>query len=353
MKSTLSAVITVGDAMIRNSSMPSSVLRCCFPAGILVIALLAGSQILAAQTCSSGPELDSATKTAINSAATQYFNMSKNGDVAGLKSNAIPAIAGDFSSIEQAVVTNKQYFAGGQPTITGTYLLDASQSKAPLARADFYCGIYNSPDRVGFSIPNLPPGRYAVAIQKVNGKDPITLSLVLQDVGGAWKLAGYYPRLDAIGGHDGDWYLTKAREFKAKGDVHDAWFYYLTAWDLTAPVNFMGTPQFDKIATEMQSARPSDMPSQNAPLSLSANGKVFKVTELAAVPVDNKLDLRIRYENANANNSGIAFQDNMAVIKAVVAKYPELREAFDSIIARAVDSSGQEYGTLLPVKEIK
>ena len=183
--------------------------------------------------------------------------------------------------------------------------------------------------------------------------DPITLSLVLQDVGGAWKLAGYYPRLDAIGGHDGDWYLTKAREFKAKGDVHDAWFYYLTAWDLTAPVNFMGTPQLDKIATEMQSARPSDMPSQNAPLSLSANGKVFKVTELAAVPVDNKLDLRIRYENANANNSGIAFQDNMAVIKAVVAKYPELREAFDSIIARAVDSSGQEYGTLLPVKEIK
>ena len=129
-----------------------------------------------------------------------------------------------------------------RPTISGTYLLDASQSKAPLARADFYCGIYNSPDRVGFSIPNLPPGRYAVVIQKVNGKDPITLSLVLQDVGGAWKLAGYYPRLDAIGGHDGDWYLTKAREFKAKGDVHDAWFYYLTAWDLTAPVNFMGTP---------------------------------------------------------------------------------------------------------------
>ena len=58
--------------------------------------------------------------------------------------------------------------------------------------------------------------------------------------------------------------------------------------------------------------------------------KSFKVTDLAAVPVDNKLDLRIRYENPDANNSGIAFKDNMAVIKAVVAKYPELREAFDS-----------------------
>jgi hypothetical protein len=72
-----------------------------------------------------------------------------------------------------------------------------------------------------------------------------------------------------------------------------------------------------------------------------------------AVPVDNKLDLRVLYENANANNSGLAFQDNMAVIKAIVAKYPEVREAFDSIIARAVDSSGHEYGSLLPMKEIK
>ncbi len=115
----------------------------------------------------------------------------------------------------------------------------------------------------------------------------------------------------------------------------------------------MSTPQLDKLSTEMSSARPGDLPSQSAPLSLSANGKTYQITELVAVPVDNKLDLRVRYTNANAGNSAIAFQDNMAVIKAIVAKYPELRDAFDSIVARAVDNSGQEYGTLLPVKEIK
>lgn len=339
--------------MIRMLQLSSSLDRCRLRFGILAIVVLAGSHTLTAQSCSSGADLDASSKTSIDTAATRYLDMSKNGDVAGLKANAIPAITGDFSAIEQAVVTNKPYFAAGQATVTGTYLLDASQNKAPLQRADFYCGIYNSSDRVGFSIPNLPPGRYAIAIQKVSGKDPITLTLILQDVGGAWKLAGYYPRLDAIGGHDGDWYLTKAREFKAKGQLHNAWFYYLTAWDLTAPVNFMSTPQLDKIASEMQSARPADMPSDSSPLSLSANGKVFKVTELAAVPVDNSLDLRIRYENSAANNSGVAFQDNMAVIKAIVAKYPELRDGFDAVIARAVDSSGHEYGSLLPVKEIK
>src|SRR5271157_2293526 len=89
------------------------------------------------------------------------------------------------------------------------------------------------------------PGRYAIVMQKIDGKDPITLTLILQEMAGAWKLAGYYPRLDSIGGHDGQWYLAKAREFKAKGQTHNAWFYYLTAWDLMAPVNFMSTPQLD------------------------------------------------------------------------------------------------------------
>ena len=316
------------------------------------ISLAAGSPLLSAQTCSSGPDLDAATKSAIDAAAKQYLDMSKNGDVAGLKANAIPGITGDFSAIEQAVVTNKPYLAEGNSTVTGTYLLDASQAKAT-QRDDFYCGIYNSPDRLSFSISNLPPGKYAVVIQKVDGKDPITLTLVLQNLGGAWKLAGYYPRLDAIGGHDGQWYLNKAREYKAQGKTHAAWFYYLTAWDLTAPVNFVSTPQLDKIAEEMQSARPGDLPSESAPLNLSANGKVFKVTELTAVPVDNKLDIRVVYQNSNASNSGLAFQDNMAVIRAIVAKYPELRDAFDSVIARASDGSGHEYGSLLPMKEIK
>ncbi len=333
--------------------MDSTILRLIRRSASFLLALLLASHALLGQTCSSGPDMDAAAKSAIDSAAKQYLEMSKNGDVAGLKANSIPQITGDFGSIEQAVVTNKQYLAEGPSTITGTYLLNNSEAKAPEPRAEFYCGIYNSPDRLAFFIPNLPPGRYAIAIQKVNGKDPITLTLVLQNLAGAWKLAGYYPRLDEIGGHDGEWYLTQARAYKAKGQVHNAWFYYLTAWDLTAPVNFMSTPQLDKIADEMQSARPGDLPSDSAPLNLSANGKVFKVTELTAVPVDNNLDLRIRYVNAEAANSGAAFQDNVAVIKAIVAKYPEVRDAFNSIIARAVDSSGHEYGTLLPVKEIK
>ena len=71
-----------------------------------------------------------------------------------LRSNAISEIAGNFSSIEQAVVSNKLFFGQGPPSDTRIFVLDASDAKARLQRADFYCGIYNSADRVGFSIPN-------------------------------------------------------------------------------------------------------------------------------------------------------------------------------------------------------
>jgi hypothetical protein len=325
---------------------------------VLVLSTLFAAALVSralAQSCETGPDLDVATKSAIENAAQRYFNMSMQGDVAGLKANAIPPVAADFRGIEQAVVDNRMYFAEGQPTITGTYFLDASQSKGTLGRADFYCGIYNSSQRVGFSIPNLPAGKYAVVIQKISGdKDPITLTMILQDAGGGtWKLAGYYPRLTSVGGHDGQWYLTQARQYKAKNQLHDAWFYYLTAWDLLAPVNFMGNPQLDKIADEMQSARPSDLPSEQSPMDLSANGKVFKVTELTPVPVGNDLNLRVRYQTADASNTALAFQDNMAVIRAIVARYPEVREAFNAVIARAVDSAGHDYGSLLAMKDVK
>jgi hypothetical protein len=41
------------------------------------------------------------------------------------------------------------------------------------------------------------------------------------------------------------------------------------------------------------------------------------------------------------------------VIKALATKFPELREAFAGMVARAVDPSGHDYGTLLAMKDIK
>jgi hypothetical protein len=69
--------------------------------------------------------------------------------------------------------------------------------------------------------------------------------------------------------------------------------------------------------------------------------------------VGNDLDLIVKYEVPDISNSTQTFQDNMAVIKALVSKYPELREAFVGVVARAVEPSGRDYGSLLAMKDIK
>jgi hypothetical protein len=320
----------------------------------LVLLLLVGMACACvAQECYSGSEIDAATAKAVETTAQQYFDMSAQGDVAGLRAKAVPEVAASFGGIEQAVVANKQFFAQGKLAETRIFVLDARNSKTTWQRAEFYCGIYNSPDRVGFAIPNLPPGRYAVTIAKVTGKQPISLTMILKDAGGTWKLAGYYARLNAIGEHDGQWFLTKAREYKEKGQSLNAWLYYLTAWELTAPVDFMSTPQLDKITDEIQSSRPANLPNSSAPLELSAGGKSFKVSELAAVAVGPDFDLRVQYETPDASNPALASQDNLAMMKALLVKYPELRDAFPALIARARDNSGHEFGTLTPTKDVK
>lgn len=319
--------------------------------GLLLLATACGVR---AQTCYTGSEIDPPTAKAVEAAAQQYFQMSAKGDVAGLRANAMPEIAANFTGIERAVVANQPYFAEGKPSDTKIFILDASEAKTALPRADFYCGIYNSADRIVFSIPSLPPGHYAVTIAKIPGEHPITLTMILEDAGkNSWKLAGYYARLNSIGAHDGEWFLGKAREYKQGGQRYNAWFYYLTAWDLIAPVDFMGTPQLDKMSDEIQAARPVDLPGATAPLGLSASGKTFLITEMAAAPVPGDLDLRVQYTTPDAGNPMLATHDNLTVSKALLAKYPELRDAFGAVIARAVDADSHSYSTLTPMKDVK
>jgi hypothetical protein len=40
-------------------------------------------------------------------------------------------------------------------------------------------------------------------------------------------------------------------------------------------------------------------------------------------------------------------------MKALVLKYPEVRDAFDGVVVRGVEPSGKDYGTMLPMKDIK
>jgi hypothetical protein len=324
-------------------------------AGVLA-ALLIMVASATAQTCLAGDEIDAATRGGLEKAGHQYFNWTATGDVASMRQNAIPAVASDFSGIETAVKDNQSNFAGTQATVRPPFLLQVD-GKETLARAEFLCGVFGKTGQTStsavFVIPSLPPGEYAVVILDVAAKTPTTLSLVLQKAGTEWKLGGYHARPSQVGGHDSAWFLERARAFKAKGQNHNAWLYYMKARELMAPVPFMSTMQTDKVYDESQSLQLSDSPSTETPMEIAGAGKVYRFTSIFPVGIGGDLDLVVKYQSPSVANTAQTYQDNLAAIRALVAKYPEYREGFAAIIARAVEPSGRDYGTMLAVKDIK
>jgi len=307
-----------------------------------------------AQTCSSAPEMDESTRSALERTARQFFDYASKGDVFDLKQSAIASLASSFGNIEAVVIDQKPIYAAGQATVRAAYLLEASGA-APIARAEFLCGVWATSSWASFAINNLPPGRYGLVIQDISTpQGKFALTMVLKQEGGAWKLAGYYSKPEEIGGRDGQWFLTKAREYKAKGANRNAWFYYLTAWDLMAPVDFISTPRLDKLSDEMQGVRPSDLPTGDHPMALAAGGgRTYQVIYMSALPVGNDLDLLVKYRMPDVSNTQRTFDENMAVIRATVGRYPEFRDAFAGVVARATEPSGRDYGTLLAMKDVK
>ena len=307
-----------------------------------------------AQSCQTSSDLDDATRTAITAASQRDFAIAAKGDAASLRQHAIPSLASDFSGIEATIKDHQEDLAGAQGTVKGIFLLDGT---TPSPHAEFYCGVFGKSGQTSnsavFYLDNLPAGKYAVVLLDANSaKGKTMFSLILQQEGTDWKVGGLYVKPAQVAGHDSDWFLARAREYKAKGQTHNAWLFYTQARLLTSPLPFMGTLATDKIADEAQSVQPADLPVGKT-VDLSAGTATYKLISMFPQVVGNDLDLIVKYQAADISNTNQAYQGNVAVIKAVATKYPELKDAFAAIVARAVDPTGRDYGTLLAMKDIK
>ena len=320
---------------------------------ILCVVILAGVSFAAAETCAASSEMDPATRSSIEGAARQVFQQMQQGDVFGIRQNSVAALSTNFDSVQQSIVSLRSKIATDTATIRNSYLLDAT-GNAPLPRATFLCGVYGQADFTSFVLTNLPPGRYALAIIDANGASPQTVSLILQQSGNTWKLAGYYPRPENVNGHDGQWLLQQARDFRAKGENHNAWFYYLMAWDRIRPVNFMTTKSLDQIGAEISQVKPSDVPTDK-PIALALEGMNYTINSMFVVPQDGKLHLVVKRGVAalDPNDKIKTDNENKAFVQAFLKRYPEYKEGFDTIVARAVPPQGEDFGTQISLKESK
>ena len=314
--------------------------------------VLTGCISAAAQTCQSKDEITEPARKAIEAAAQQVFTQTAGGDVNSLKTNSIPSLQTNFAGIAGAVSDNKDAIQGAKPQLRGIYLLDTGATPGP--DGVFYCGIFGangmSNTTAEFDLPGLPVGKYAIAIQDfVGNKGPYALTTIFQDMSG-WKIAGYYIRPGSATGHDGLWYLQKARDYKSKGQAHNAWFYYLTSWDLLSPVTFMNTNMLTKITQESNSIQPKDVPAGGKPVAFTAGGKTYNITDMSFFRNDKNFDLTMKYSVPSTADFNATQADARNLANAMIAQYPELKDGFNNVWVHAVDPNGGDVVGLVKIK---
>jgi hypothetical protein len=334
---------------------------------VRLLALLSIAVFLAAPSraqnvpglCTTQAMMTADVRQSLADAALGLGSTIKAGDTARLQSMSAPEIASSFDATTYLVRSTAAAISGDTLRITQLYRLDAGARKAgDASEADFGCALSGSADEVDFSIPGLPPGIYAFAMVEAEGPRPWLLSLLLEQEGSAWKMAGFYPHARTAAGHDGLWYWTTARADAKAGKKWLAWVLYGEADQLLRPANFVTSTHLDRLREERRTNAPNELSdgiSADNPLVIKAkDGSEFHLTELSsAVTDDGKgLDLVLRYHADSVADTTAAGARNTAVAAALLAAHPELREGVTGVSVFAEAPGQQPFATEQSIAEI-
>jgi hypothetical protein len=306
-----------------------------------------------AASCKTQSQMPPEQRVALSSTARVLVGEVQNGDVQALRQNTLPAVAADFSGIAATVDSLKPFVGQATITVENLYFLDSSAE--PLApRTDFFCGT----PIVVMNLTDLPPGIYAFAVLHATGvPKPQQIALILaQSADHRWLLGGFYykPLLEA--GHDGLWYWVTARKYAQRNMNLNAWFYYRTAAFYLNPVDFLSSPNLDKLQHEEDLVKPNNLPGSK-PITLSEQGSMYQVTSIDTTDELGAFDLEVQYTPNSAQAAELrdpvsARKQVTQVMIALLDLHPELHEAFHGIWVHANQGSNSLFSLDLPMDQI-
>jgi hypothetical protein len=304
-----------------------------------------------AVSCTSPAELASLDRDALTAISGRLANAVTAQDFATLQADLLPEEANQWSGIRAAVEQSAPLVKGGQFQIRSLYLLDASSQTAP-ADTQFFCSNASGSLTVTINLSALPPGRYAVVLADAMGAPlagQLGLILAWDSAATAWKLAGLSIRAGVLNGHDGVWYWTRGREL-AKPDPWSAWFSYDAARYLLLPVDFLSSPNLDKLRQEQGLISPS--PLNALPLSLPDGDRTWKIEAVGLDPSLHEPDLGVVYDSTGVTDPAALRTEATAVLSAFLKAQPGLRANFHGLWAYAEKDGKRTPVMELPMKHI-
>jgi hypothetical protein len=304
-----------------------------------------------AATCTSQAEMSSQDRNQISAMTLRLAAAIGQQDYATLRGNLLPAEASSWSGIQGAAQQASGVLAGGQMQVRNVYLLDASTLTAA-ADTEFFCSDKSGGLNVTISMRQLPPGRYAISLSDaVGAKLAGELGLVLAWDGGSsqWKLAGLSAHQGVFDGHDGVWYWTRGRAL-AHTDPWSAWYSYDAARYLLIPVDFLTSPNLEKLRQEQNQIEPS--PEKAFPLSLQQGDRTWKIDSVVLDPSLHEADLGVVYESTGVTDPAAQRTEATSVMSALLKAQPGLRANFHGLWAIGVKDGKQTPVMELPMGQI-
>jgi hypothetical protein len=312
------------------------------------------AQSACAASCKTESQLTPVDREALSSATRTVTSAIQSGDVQALQADTIPAVASDFSGIASSVQALAPLVQKATITINNLYGLDAATEAPGAPTTDFYCGT----PVVILNFNGLPPGNYALAIVHASGvPQPQQISLILAKTPeNRWMLAGLFDRPMVDAGHDGLWYWINARQFAQKKMDWNAWFYYRLAANLLDPVDFLSSPNLDKLHRETDQVHPTNLPG-NKPLILNVNGNTYQVTAIDTTSALGALDLEVHYlpdtsQVSQLHDPPSARKQVLDVMTTLLALHPEIQDAFHGIWVHADQGDASVFSLELPMNQI-
>lgn len=321
--------------------------------GLMLLAVTASAH---AVSCVTQSEMTAAERKAIESAALAIADNIQQRNLAALKEQTASAVSAQFSGIADSIQSVQPEIRHATLTADALYELSASDLSRS-EEAQFFCSVPASSLIVTLTIPNLPPGNYALAILHATGVEhPQQLSLILSRTSSSsndWKLAGFFVRPMTMGGHDGVWFWKKAREYTAQKQLWNAWFYYQAAQYLLVPVDFLSSPNLQRLEREAQTIEPAGLPC-GSPMTLTDQAQKFEITNLHPGGFAGELDLVVRYRGSAGSDPTAERAQVVAVMRALLREHPELASAFHGLWVYAVGPDNlSPFALELPMEQIQ
>jgi hypothetical protein len=312
-----------------------------------------------AASCITQSQMTQAQRDELANTARTLLGQIQTNNTQALRSDVIPSLAANFDGIVSSVSHLQPLVQASAITVDQLYLLDAQNDAGDAgtpsaAPVDFFCG---SP-LVAISFPALPAGTYALAVVHATGvPHPQQVSLILsKSADGHWLLAGMFDKPMTEGGHDGLWYWVTARKYTHTKMNWNAWFYYRIATNLLDPLDFLSSPNLEKLQREAEQIRPTDLPGKT-PMTFYAQGQLITVSTIDTSTELGGLDLDVHY--APDPTQAALLRDPMAargqvtaVMGALLKMHPELQGAFHGIWVHADQGASTLFALELPMNQI-